>query len=85
MAKSYRALGKREEAAKYERLFEDIKAAFNKRYVAADGRIQGNTQCGYALALQFDLLLPELRQKRPDTSKTTSRPRAGTFPPALSA
>ena len=53
----------RREAAKYERLFEDIKAAFNKRYVTADGRIQGNTQCCYAMALKFDLLPDELRPK----------------------
>ena len=48
---------------KYERLFQDIKAAFNKRYVAADGRIHGNTQCCYAMALRFDLLPEELRPK----------------------
>ena len=63
MAKSYEALGKSEEAAEYERLFQDIKAAFNKRYVAADGRIHGNTQCCYAMALRFDLLPAELRPK----------------------
>ena len=63
MAKSYAALGKSDEAAKYEQLFQDIKAAFNKRYVAADGRIQGNTQCCYAMALRFDLLPEELRPK----------------------
>jgi alpha-L-rhamnosidase len=63
VAKSYRAIGKPEEAAKYEALFRDIKAAFNKRYVAADGRIRGNTQCCYAMALRFDLLPQELRPK----------------------
>ena len=63
VAKSLRALGKDDEAAKYEQLFQDIKAAFNKRYVAADGRIKGNTQCCYAMALKFDLLPEELRPK----------------------
>ncbi len=63
VAKSYEALGKSAEAAEYERLFQDIKAAFNKRYVAADGRIHGNTQCCYAMALRFDLLPAELRPK----------------------
>ena len=33
------------------------------RYVAADGRIQGNTQCVYAMALKFDLLPEALRPK----------------------
>ena len=63
LAKSYRALGRMEEADKYDQLFTDIKTAFNKRYVAADGRIQGNTQCGYAMALKFDLLPEDLRLK----------------------
>jgi alpha-L-rhamnosidase len=63
LAKSYRALGHRAEADKYDQLFKDIKAAFNKRYVAADGRIEGNTQCGYAMALKFELLPEDLRLK----------------------
>ncbi len=63
LAKSYRALGQLEEADKYDQLFADIKAAFNRRYVAADGRITGNTQCAYAMALKFELLPDELRPK----------------------
>lgn len=63
VAKSYQALGRLEEARKYEQLFQDIKAAFNKRYVSPDGRIRGNTQCVYAMALKFDLLPAELRPK----------------------
>ena len=63
VAKSYAAVGNRTEAAKYEKLFQDIRAAFNRRYVAADGRIQGNTQCVYAMALRFDLLPESLRPK----------------------
>jgi alpha-L-rhamnosidase len=63
LARSYAAVGKREEAAKYAQLFRDIKAAFNKRCVAADGRIQGNTQCCYVMALRFDLLPKKLRPK----------------------
>jgi alpha-L-rhamnosidase len=54
-------LGKDDAATKYKRLFEDIKVAFNKAYVAEDGRIQGDTQAGYAIALHFDLLPAELR------------------------
>jgi len=50
------ALGKSEEAAKYQALFQQIRAAFNKAYVAADGRIKGDTQTAYVLALAFDLL-----------------------------
>ena len=35
---------------------EDIKQAFNQAYVSDDGRIKGNTQTVYVLALAFDLL-----------------------------
>ncbi len=63
LSESYRALGRDAEAQKYERLFEDIKAAFNARYVSPDGRIKGNTQCAYAMALKFDLLSEAMRVK----------------------
>jgi alpha-L-rhamnosidase len=63
VAESYRAIGDSAQAAKYDQLFEDIKAAFNKKYVQPDGRIQGNTQCCYAMALKFDLLPDDLRPK----------------------
>ncbi len=63
LAKSYQALGRTEEAGRYEQMFEDIKAAFNQRYVTANGRISGNTQCAYAMALKFGLLPVNLRAK----------------------
>jgi alpha-L-rhamnosidase len=54
-------LGKDDEAKKYAALFNDIKVAFEKAYVDKDGRIQGNTQAGYALALHFDLVPEKMR------------------------
>ena len=45
----------------YRALFNGIKAAFNTAYVSGDGRIEGNTQAGYALALHFNLL-PESKR-----------------------
>jgi alpha-L-rhamnosidase len=60
-ADAARVLGKQDDARKYEELFQQIKAAFNKAYVAADGRIKGNTQTCYVLGLWFDLLPKELR------------------------
>jgi alpha-L-rhamnosidase len=63
VAKSCQALGRSEEADKYEQLFQDIKEAFNKRYVSADGRIEGNTQSAYAMALKFELLPEDLQPK----------------------
>jgi alpha-L-rhamnosidase len=63
LARIAAALGKTEDAAKYNDLFEKIKAAFNRAYVKADGRIEGDTQTDYVLALSFDLLDPA-RQKQ---------------------
>jgi alpha-L-rhamnosidase len=56
-----RVLGREADARRYADLFDQIKAAFNRRFVQADGRIEGDTQAGYALALHFDLLSEPLR------------------------
>ena len=56
VAQAAEVLGKPDDAAKYRALEERIKAGFNRAYVAADGRIKGNTQAVYVLALAFDLL-----------------------------
>ncbi len=63
VARSLRVLGRVEEAMQYEQLFEDIKAAFNKAYVGADGRIKGDTQTAYILGLRFNLLSHEHRER----------------------
>ena len=63
VAKACRAVGDTADADKYDALFGQIKAAFIQRYVAADGRILGDTQCDYAMALRFDLLPENLRAK----------------------
>ena len=55
-ARAAEVLGKSEDAARFQDLFEKIKAVFNRAYVAADGRIKGDTQACYVLALAFDLL-----------------------------
>ena len=54
-------LGKEEDARKYSTLFQNIKAAFNEAYVSADGRISGDTQTAYVLALRFNLLPEKLQ------------------------
>jgi alpha-L-rhamnosidase len=63
LAKMAKALGRSAAAAKYSKLFAEIKAAFNKAYVAPDGRIKGDNQAGYALALHFSLLDEATRPK----------------------
>jgi alpha-L-rhamnosidase len=55
-ARAAEALGKTADAARYNELFAQIKAAFNRAFVADDGRVSGDTQAGYVLALAMDLL-----------------------------
>lgn len=52
-------LGKAEDAKKYQALYESIRQSFQKNYVQPDGRIKGDTQADYVLALTNDLLTPE--------------------------
>ena len=50
------ALGKPRDAARYAALFAKIRAAFQREFVTATGRVLGDTQTSYLLALGFDLL-----------------------------
>lgn len=59
LAQSAEVLGKKEDATKYKELFQSIKSAFNKAYVDDQGRVQGDTQCGYVLALAHNLVEEE--------------------------
>jgi alpha-L-rhamnosidase len=61
VARMARVLGLPDAAERYTALAERIKTAFNRAFVDKDGRLLGDTQGGYALALAFDLLPPELR------------------------
>jgi len=55
-------IGKNEDAKEYQALFQQIKDAFNKAYVSDDGKIKGDTQTCYCLALYFDLLPEQKRE-----------------------
>ncbi|MBC6996608.1 family 78 glycoside hydrolase catalytic domain [Neolewinella lacunae] len=55
MARMATALGKTDRAAHYRSLFNDIKAAFTKKYLRPDGSTTEGTQTALALALYFDL------------------------------
>lgn len=61
MARVAGVLGKYEDATKYRLLFEHIQSAFQKAFVSSDGRVQGETQTSYLLALFMDLLPEEMR------------------------
>jgi alpha-L-rhamnosidase len=63
------ALNKPEDVNTYTILFDQIKTAFNKEYIADNGKIKpidgkkNDSQTGYVLALMFDLLPEELKSK----------------------
>ena len=63
MSQMAAAIGKPGAAEDYRQLFADIKAAFNRKYVRADGSISVDTETAYALALYMDLIPAELRVK----------------------
>ncbi len=63
MAELADALGKKQEAARYAKLFEDIRDNFQKTFVKADGTLAGNSQTAYCLALRYGLLTDEQRQQ----------------------
>jgi alpha-L-rhamnosidase len=62
-ARAAEVLGQSVEAAQYKAIFQGIRNVFNTAYVLPDGRIKGDTQAGYVLALAFDLVEGEPAQR----------------------
>lgn len=56
-------LQKETDAKKYGLLAEKIRIAFNEKFVSDDGIIEGDTQAGYAIALNFGLLDKQMEQQ----------------------
>ncbi|MFT3788116.1 MAG: glycoside hydrolase family 78 protein [Tepidisphaeraceae bacterium] len=63
MSRIATVLGRKEDATKYAKLFENVCNAFCKRFVTPDGLIAAQTQTAYVLALHFNLLPVNLREK----------------------
>jgi alpha-L-rhamnosidase len=63
VAQSARLLGHKADYKEYSTLAAGIRDAFVKNFVSPDGKIKGDTQTGYAIALQFDILPENLRAK----------------------
>jgi hypothetical protein len=61
LARAAEVIGRAEDARNYRSLFERIRAAFQREYVTATGRLTSNTQTAYVLALDFDLMPGTLR------------------------
>src|SRR5438477_961358 len=60
------AIGKHEDASTYAKLSDDIRAAFEKNFVARDGSIKESSQTGYALAFTMNLIPAEKRAAAAD-------------------
>ncbi len=69
------ATGRTGQAQQYATLADQIAAAFNSRFVAADGTVGNNSQTGYVLALAFGLVPPDRQQAVADklAAKVASR------------
>ncbi len=63
MAEMAVALGKIDDATKYNKQFQDIRAHFQKTFVKADGKIESELQTAYCMALSFDLLTAAQRKQ----------------------
>ena len=57
------ALERHHDAAGYATLYRDIRAAFRAAYLEPDGKLKGDTQCCYLLAVKMKLVQPEEEQR----------------------
>jgi len=62
VARMAAVLGKDDEAREYDKLHEAIKSAFIYEFLQEDGKVTGDSQGAYALALAFDLVPENQRQ-----------------------
>ncbi|UOZ03064.1 glycoside hydrolase family 78 protein [Amycolatopsis sp. WQ 127309] len=66
LARMADAIGNHADAVAYDSLFTRIAAAWQAKYVAADGSIAGNSQTAYVLALHLGLLPQQQRASAAD-------------------
>jgi alpha-L-rhamnosidase len=55
------ALGRKEDAEKYQTLYDHIAEAYRKQYIQPDGAVQGNTQSAYVVTLYSGIAPENLR------------------------
>ena len=58
-----RALGEEEDAERFQDLFRRFAEAFEREFIDDEGRVQGDTQAGYAIALAFGVMPDRLRAR----------------------
>lgn len=61
--KTAELMGNEEDVQEYTQLYEKIKTAFQNEFLTPNGRLSSDTQTAYLLALRFDLLPRDMRQK----------------------
>jgi len=61
MSRIAAVLDRDQDTARFRRLFEKFRSAFQQRFLTPEGRLVGDTQTAYVLALQFDLLPASIR------------------------
>jgi alpha-L-rhamnosidase len=66
MSRMANVQGKTSDVEMYGKLFQEIRAAFQDRFVNPDGSLKVQTQTAYVLALHFDLLPEDRRPKAVD-------------------
>jgi alpha-L-rhamnosidase len=75
MEEMARALGKPDAERHYLRIFERVKAAFQEAFLKPDGSLTVETQTAYLLALNFNLLPPQVRAQATEHLVETIRQR----------
>ncbi|WP_165215010.1 alpha-L-rhamnosidase [Schaalia sp. ZJ1691] len=63
VADACEVLGDRDGAQKYAKLAERIRRAFNRRFVTPEGYVHSDSQCAYAMALEWNLLEGEHQRR----------------------
>ncbi len=66
LARMARALGKEQQAQRFERMYAKVRQAFQTEWLLEDGRLAVETQTAYLLALAFDLLPEAVRSRAAD-------------------
>ena len=69
-ARAAAALGKKDEAAQYAQLAEEVRAAMRKEYFTPTGRLAVDTQTALVLALYFDIAPQEARGRLIEALRT---------------
>jgi alpha-L-rhamnosidase len=63
MARMARELGRAADAERFQAMFEKVRAAFQREFLRADGRLTVETQTAYLLALAFNLVPENVRAR----------------------